>query len=99
MKTKTISANVDIASNSVEQDIIEAAGNHMAAEIDFEILTGFLIQLGWVKVVLLPMTWENGALIDLWVEQNIKGKFETMGLVWVFEKQSDANWFKLRWLG
>lgn len=85
--------------NSVEDDIISAAGSLMAAEIDFEILTGFLIETGWTKVVLFPMTWENGALIDLWVEQNIKGNYQTMGLVWVFERSEDANWFKLRWLG
>ena len=96
--TNKFSAKWKPSDVTLEEDIITAAGNQMAAEIDFEILTGFLIELGWTKVVLFPMTWENGALIDLWVEQNIKGKFETMGLVWVFEHQQDANWFKLRWL-
>ncbi len=80
------------------EDIINSAANQMAKEIDFTILTEMLCQIGWTKVVLFPMTWENGALIDHWVEQNIKGNFETMGLVWVFEQQQDANWFALRWL-
>lgn len=84
--------------NNVEQDIIDAAGSRMAAEIDFEILSGFLIDLGWKKVVLFPMTWENGALIDHWVEQNIRGNHQTMGLVWLFEREEDATWFKLRWM-
>lgn len=84
--------------NKVEQDIIDRAGSLMAAEIDFTILSDMLVGIGWTKVVLFPMTWENGALIDLWVEQNVKGKHETMGLVWVFERAQDANWFKLRWL-
>ena len=69
----------------------------MAAEIDFQVLSGLLIELGWTKVVLNPMTWEHGALIDSWVESNVKGHFETMGLVWVFEDAKDAAWFVLRW--
>ncbi len=83
---------------TIEEQIINEAGNQMAKEIDFTILAGFLTELGWTKVVLYPMTWENSALLDLWVEQNIKGNFETMGLVWLFENEQDANWFKLRWL-
>lgn len=83
---------------TVEQDIIDAAGSRMAAEIDFEILASFLIDMGWTKVVLFPMTWENGALIDSWVEQNVRGNHQTMGLVWIFERPEDATWFKLRWL-
>lgn len=84
--------------NSVEQDIINAAGSRMAAEIDFTILSDMLVEIGWTKVVLSPMTWENGALIDLWIEQNVKGNHQTMGLVWIFEREQDASWFKLRWL-
>jgi len=82
----------------VEQDIIDAAGSRMAAEIDFEILSGFLIDMGWSKVVIAPMTMEDSYYIDLWIEQNIKGNHQTMGLVWLFEREQDANWFKLRWL-
>lgn len=83
---------------NLEEEIINAAGSQMAAEIDFEILTGMLCQLGWTKVILRPMTWEHGAEVDGWVETNIKGNFQTMGLVWVFEDAHDASWFALRWL-
>jgi hypothetical protein len=83
---------------NIEQDIIDRAGKRMADEIDFEILAGMLCEIGWRKVVLRPMTWENGAEIDAWTEKHIKGHFETMGLVWVFEQEEDANWFTLRWL-
>lgn len=84
--------------NNVEQDMIDKAGSRMAAEIDFEILSGFLIDIGWRKVVLRPMTWEDSYEIDLWVTQHVKGHHQTMGLVWVFENVEDANWFTLRWL-
>ena len=54
-----------------------------------------LQKLGWRKIVLRPMTWEQGCEIDEWTAKNIKGHFETMGLVWVFENERDANWFSL----
>jgi hypothetical protein len=83
---------------NIEQDIINRAGKAMADEIDFGILTEMLCELGWRKVILKPMTWEAGATIDAWTAAHIKGPFETMGLVWVFEQEQDANWFALRWL-
>jgi len=76
----------------------DQAAKKMADEIDFEILCGMLIQLGWKKIVLSPMTWEQGYEIDGWTEKHVKGPFETMGLVWIFEQEEDANWFALRWL-
>jgi hypothetical protein len=82
---------------NLQEDLINQAGSRMAAEIDFQVLSGLLIELGWTKVVLNPMTWEHGALIDSWVDSNVKGHYETMGLVWVFEDAKDAAWFVLRW--
>lgn len=84
--------------NDIEQDILNKAGKAMADEIDFGILTDMLCQIGWRKVILKPMTWENGAAVDAWTAQHIKGPFETMGLVWIFEDEKDANWFAMRWL-
>jgi len=83
---------------NIEQDIIDRAGKRMSDEIDFSILTDMLCQIGWRKVILSPMTQEDGAEVDKWTEKHIKGHFETMGLVWVFEQEEDANWFALRWL-
>jgi hypothetical protein len=84
---------------NLEQNMLDEMGKRMSEEIDFEILCGMLTQIGWTKVILSPMTWETGSLIDLWVETNVKGNFETMGLVWIFENDKDAMWFKLKWLG
>lgn len=83
---------------NIEQDIINRAGKAMSDEIDFTILSEMLIEIGWQKVILKPMSWEDGAAVDLWVEQNVKGHHQTMGLVWVFERSEDANWFAMRWL-
>ena len=83
---------------NIEQDIINKAGKAMSDERDFGILTEMLCELGWRKVILRPMTWEAGANIDAWTAKHIKGPFETMGLVWIFEQEQDANWFALRWM-
>jgi len=84
--------------SNLEQDIINQAGKRMADEIDFQILVDMLCSLGWRKVILRPMTIEDGIEIDYWTDKHIKGHFETMGLVWVFEQEEDANWFALRWM-
>jgi hypothetical protein len=83
---------------NIEQDIIDRAGKRMADEIDFSILTDMLCQIGWRKVILSPMTHEDSEAVDVWTAQHVKGHFETMGLVWVFEQEEDANWFTLRWM-
>jgi len=83
---------------TLEEQIINDAGKAIANEIDFEILYSMLKELGWRKVVLSPMTWEQGLEVDAWTEKHVKGPFETMGLVWIFEDEEDANWFALRWL-
>lgn len=83
---------------NIEEDIINRAGKQMSDQIDFEILAGMLCDIGWRKVILRPMTWEDGSEVDAWTAKHVKGHFETMGLVWVFEQEEDANWFALRWL-
>ena len=83
---------------NLEEEILNNAGKRMANEIDFEILCGMLEELGWRKIVLRPMSWEDGYEVDAWTAKHIKGPFENMGLVWIFEQEEDANWFALRWL-
>jgi hypothetical protein len=83
---------------TLEEQIINDAGKAIANEIDFQILSDMLCEIGWRRVVLNPMTWEQGLEVDAWTEKHVKGHFETMGLVWVFEDEEDANWFALRWL-
>jgi hypothetical protein len=83
--------------SSLEDELSARMSEKIANEIDFEIMCGFLMELGWTKVVLTPMTYEHGQDIDTWMKNNITGHFETMGLVWVFENPKDASWFILKW--
>jgi hypothetical protein len=80
-------------------ELAEQAAKSLADDIDFEIINDMLCtgENPWTRVVLEPVSWEDGLEIDQWVEQNVKGKFYTRGLVWIFERASDANWFSIRW--
>lgn len=82
---------------NLEQEIANDLSKHIAQEIDFELLVDILIACGWHKIVLRPMTHEYGKEIDRWVKLQVKGKHKTMGLVWVFERDSDAINFTLKW--
>ncbi len=84
--------------NNLEDEVINEMSKKLCSEIDFEILTSMLCELGWRKIILSPMTMEDSRAVDEWTKINVKGHFETMGLVWVFEHEEDANWFALRWL-
>jgi hypothetical protein len=86
-------------SGNLQEQILNDAAKRMSDEIDFEILCGMLCEMGWTKVVLSPMTRETSDAIDAWLVENVSNPFETMGLVWIFEDEQDANWFSLRWLG
>lgn len=98
-QTKTLSASWTIdLEQDIEPLISETLSKEIADEIDFEIMMEILIKNGWHKVVLKPMTWEDGYTIDTWVETNVKCEFHTRGLVWIFEDAKDANWFSVRWL-
>ena len=84
--------------DDLEQSIINGASKRMSDEIDFQVLSGMLCEMGWTKVILTPMTTERSNAIDQWLKENIKHPFETMGLVWVFERKADASWFMLKWI-
>lgn len=87
-----------MTTKNLQEQIIDDAGKALSNEIDFQILAGMLVEIGWRKIILNPMTWEEGYEVDAWTAKHVKGNFETMGLVWVFEDEEDANWFALRWL-
>jgi len=71
----------------------------ISAEIDWNVLTAMLIETGWVKVTLSPMTSETSNEIDTWITDNVKDKHMARGLVWVFENEVEATMFALRWDG
>lgn len=91
-------SNVVRAMSTLKDEYIGVAAKQMSDDIDFEVLSSIMIQSGWTKVVLKPMTSEKSTEIDQWIEHNCKGMHMTRGLVWIFKDIKDANWFTMRWL-
>ncbi len=83
---------------NIEEEIVNELSEKMCSDIDFQILSDMLIEAcGWTRIILSPMTKEHGDNIDDWVKNNIKGHYQTRGLVWIFEDQGDAVNFTLKW--
>ncbi len=87
----------DRSGNLLDQ-ILEDRARDLANQIDADVYMMSLIESGWHQVVLYPMEMELSYEIDQWVENNIKGQMWNKGIVWVFENDRDAMWFKLKWL-
>lgn len=85
--------------NGLEDEMTKILAQEMQREIDAEVLRSMFKELGWHEIVLTPMTHEKGKAIDQWVHEHLKGRSHwTHGLVWLFEEDRDAMWFKLKWL-
>lgn len=84
---------------TLEDEIIEQSAKRLAEDIDAEIMRGLLKESGWHEVVLQwIMTHEVSQEVDEWVERKTKGKHWNRGLVWLFENDTDAMWFRMRWI-
>ena len=83
---------------SIQEEYIDTVAKQMSDDIDFQVLSNLLVESGWTRVTLSPMTHETSNEIDRWVPDNAEDHFYTRGLVWVFKSSRDAMWFKLRWL-
>jgi hypothetical protein len=83
---------------TLEEEIINKAGNAMAREIDREVLWGMMEDMGWTRVMLTRLTDNNHAIdIRNWLALNTKKSYESNGRDFIFEDAKDANWFVLRW--
>lgn len=83
---------------SLEDEILNRAGEAMAQEIDREILWGMLKDLGWRRFM-IPRFIDNNHAIDItyWLEANCQGAYERNGRDFIFENEKDFTMFVLRW--
>jgi hypothetical protein len=83
---------------TLEEEIINKAGEEMAREIDREVLWGMLKDIGWRRVMLDRFT-DNKHAVDIthWLAANCKNPFERSGADFIFESEVDAVNFTLRW--
>ena len=84
---------------NLQDQILEELGTQMQSEIDFNILSDMLVQLGWKKVVLTRFfSRKHSVNILMWCEEHVKHPFEHRGSTFVFENEGDAVNFTLKWL-
>lgn len=82
---------------NLDQALYEDAGRQMAEAIDFDVLAGLLIGMGWTRV---ELAWyinnENAIDISDWADENCS-KFIKFQRTYLFENPADATMFTLRW--
>lgn len=84
---------------NIPLDVLEAmeqqAAQSLRESIDFEVLADILVAAGWTDVIIDRLI--DREEVDSWVEANCLGKSEHRNGRWVFELESDATLFALRW--
>lgn len=82
----------------IREEYVRHAAEQMSRTIDFEVLAGMLVELGWFRfdVVHQPPTHSWVDIKD-WVDENCTGPHQEHMGIWLFENEKDAIIFKLRW--
>jgi len=85
------------ATQVLEEQSMERASRAIADEIDFEVLSGMLVQTGWTRVRLSRPPRTITCDINTWMHAECKKHWKSCGPVWIFESQEEAALFKLTW--
>ena len=84
---------------TLEEEMIERAGQEIAREIDREVLWDMLKSIGWTRVMISRLQDNNHAIdITHWLTENCKSAYERRGRDFIFENPKDATLFILRWV-
>lgn len=83
---------------SLEEQIISDLADEMMRSTDFEIFADMMVQEGWTRVEISKII-DNYHAIDMrmWSEEHCQSEFKHNGRTWIFQSESDAMWFKLKW--
>jgi hypothetical protein len=83
----------------LEDTLSEEMSKILAEEIDWELMVDMIASVGWIKVDLPRINNRYHSIdIELWIDENCRGKHMKRGRTFVFERKEDAEWFSLRWL-
>ena len=83
----------------LEDTLSKEMSKILAEEIDWEVMVDMIASVGWIKVDLPRINNRYHSIdIEVWVEENCRGKHMKRGRTFVFERKEDAEWFSLRWL-
>jgi hypothetical protein len=84
--------------STIEDEIVATLSNEIAEEIDWGILEAVFKECGWVTISFNPIQSDYKTfLIKEWLEKNCKGHRRSRGNKFMFELESDAINFSLRW--
>ena len=84
---------------NLEDEIASALSKEIAKEIDFEVLSSMLVELGWHRIKLDRfLSREHSVDVIEWCALNINYPYERCGTTFVFENEGDAVNFSLKWL-
>ena len=86
--------------SNLEDQIADTLSKEIAEEIDWEILVGIFKKCGWVTISFNPHRSEIEAhMIRNWLATHCKGHYRSRKDKFMFERESDAINFSLRWSG
>lgn len=91
---------LDQADPETDPDLEAELSKTLREEIDWEVMIDLLTEMGWSRI---EINWpermrENDAhQIKEWCRANLHGHYKGRGQTWLFEKQTDATMFALRW--
>lgn len=84
--------------DNLEEKIAQELATELMSQIDFEVLSNMLVELGWHRrFVRYQPPEKSWILIKEWVDKNCRGHHQEHNGIWLFEIKQDAVWFDLRW--
>jgi hypothetical protein len=82
----------------LEEEIKNQMSKEIGDEIDFEIIAGMLVEMGWHLIELETLGSNHRAIdIQYWCNEHIKNKYQHRGRKFIFSNAGDAINFSLVW--
>lgn len=82
----------------VLEDFERKLADDIQKEMDFDILSSTLKDLGWSAVEFEPFNWhQHPDKIAAWVKQTAQGNYYHVGTKFIFERVEDASAAILKW--
>ncbi len=83
---------------TAEEEIANALADELRQAIDAELMADMMVACGWTKVK-QRYYLNNRDAVDrkVWLEDNCRGHYQTVGMHIVFEDSRDATMYILKW--
>lgn len=79
-------------------ELVRNAAKEFQEQMDFGILADLFKEDGWVEIKFNPRRSNvEASAIKEWLEQNCKGNRMSLGDRWLFQNETDAVIFSLKW--